>query len=373
MSIQTRPELSQSPKRIVVKIGSNGITNENGIDCKVLQSLTQDIHRFSTNGCQIILVSSGAIQMARAILKHPTNGDIDSLQALSAFGQPRLMSAYEAAFTELGLHCAQVLLTHEDLGSRRRNLNLRNTLLRLLANGMIPIVNENDSVSYSEITVGDNDQLAAMVAESIAADLLILLTGPDGLYNRDPSDPEAMVIQQIHASDDFRKVITRGQSAAGRGGMKTKLEAVRRVTPLGIPVIISSYKKPAPIASALTGGGSFFFATDQGNTSQRQRWLVSSVKAGAKIRIDTGARDALWRGASLLASGITSLAGPFRRGDGVSLIHNNRVIAYGLSEYSFKELEKIKGKNSQEIKSLLGRVPSKVVIHRNNLVLQPKD
>lgn len=365
-----RKELKRKPKRIVVKIGSAGVTNEHGIQTDKLSQLAREVRSLFDQKYEIIIVSSGAVQAGRAILNKPLKGDIDVLQALSAVGQPLLMAAYQEVLSKESLTCGQVLLTHEDLGHRKRNLNLRNTLLRLIHSGVVAIVNENDSVSYAEITVGDNDQLAAMVAEAIDADLLILLTGPDGVYTCDPSLPEARKIERITHSDNLLEIGTKGKSSAGRGGMKTKLDAVRRITPLGIPVIISSYKNPFPIHSALVGHGSFFLPDEETSSGKRRRWLVSSAKAGAKIKIDQGAFEALAKGASLLPSGIKRCEGSFKRGDCVSVIYRNQVIAHGLSEYSLKEIEKIKGHNSTQIKLLLGSVPSKVAIHRNNLVLK---
>ena len=365
-----RKELKSLPKRIVLKVGSLGVTGETGVDKARLASLSNDIIWLLKNKVEVILVSSGAIQVGRAHLRETKSEDINTLQAMSAIGQPLLMAAYQGIFQKKGVSTSQVLLTHEDLGNRKRNLNLRNTLLRLLEFGVLPIVNENDSVSTAEISVGDNDQLAAMVAEATMADLLVLLTGPDGLYTCDPEKEGAKKLTAIDPEDLLEQINTKGRSGAGRGGMKTKLDAVRRVTPLGIPVVISSYKAKNPIRNALSGGGSYFGVPKDTKKTGKKRWLVSSAKQGAKIKVDKGAYLALKKGASLLPSGIKSLEGLFRRGDLVTIYHQNKIIGHGLSEYSIKELTKIKGKKSSEIEAILGHYPSKVVIHRNHLALK---
>lgn len=372
MKVKYSKYFSKIPKRIVVKVGSNGVCDGAGLRRSVIASLAADIHHLLEHDHEVILVSSGAIHVGRQEAKLPDSIEMDVLQALSAIGQPLLMAAYQDAFRQLSRVCAQVLLTHEDLGHRQRNLNQRNTFLRLLSAKAIPIVNENDSVSYAEITVGDNDQLAAMLAQSLNADALILLTEPTGLFDRPPNEPGAQKIDQIHPDDEFSTISTKGQSTAGRGGMKTKVAAVRRITPLGIPAIISSFANPSPILAALEGAGTFFHAEPDTRLAARYRWLLSSAKAGAKIRIDQGAFEALSKGASLLPRGIRSLIGPFRRGDCVALTFRNRIVAHGLTEYSFRELEKIRGHKSDEIKAILGSLPSKVVIHRNNLVMTTK-
>lgn len=363
-----RRELKELPKRIVVKIGSNGIADPSGIHKDNLKRFTKDICELLDQDIELVLVSSGAIATGHSILGSEVQGGVDVLQALSALGQPPLIAAYQANLAKFNRNCAQVLLTHEDLADRQRSLNLRNTLLRLLEMKVVPIVNENDSVSYAEITVGDNDQLAAMLAMSLDANLLILLTGPDGLYTKNPETPGAEKISHLSAEDDFKRIWTHGQSSSGRGGMSTKLEAVRRVTPLGIPVVIASYNNESPITQALEGAGSFFYGATDSFNLPRERWLVSSVKAGAKIQVDQGAEEAILHGASLLPSGISQCYGTFRRGDCVSIIHRGKVLALGLSEYSSREVEKIKGCKSSDIAKLLGSMPSKVVIHRKNLV-----
>lgn len=361
----------QNFQRLVIKVGSSGVTDAEGLSEPKIQRITHDLAVLAKSSREVILVSSGAIQVGRSLgLSLDTEfPDMDLLQAYSALGQPRLMQAYDAALRKQDCRCAQVLLTHEDFSDRQRRLNLRNTLLRLLQLGVIPIVNENDSVSFAEITVGDNDQLAAMIAQAVQADVLILLTEPDGLFDRNPSDPSAQRLTQIDADDDFQKILTRGRSSSGRGGMKTKLEAVRRITPLGIPVLIATYNEAKPIQRALQGGGSYFAAQSRSSNSARQQWFVSGIKAGAIIRIDAGAYQALQEGASLLPSGIRSVAGKFRRGDIVKIMYQRKTIACGIAEYGSADFERIRGKRSEQIMAVLGKIPSKVAIHRNNLLM----
>jgi glutamate 5-kinase len=252
----------------------------------------------------------------------------------------------------------------------KRKLNLKNMMNRLLQTGITPILNENDSVSYAEITVGDNDQLAAMVTEMMEADGLIILTTPDGLYDRDPSLGEAQSLRKVAFDERFENLNLAGKSSAGRGGMITKLEAVRKLTPLGIPVILASFKKEEPVIAALEGGGTFFEGSPQCTRKARHRWMTASARLGATIRIDRGAGEAVLNNRSLLPSGIHQVEGTFKRGDCVKILCGNRVVALGLVEYSAAELRKIQGRQSQDIIRILGYCPSKVAVHKDNLVIR---
>ena len=294
-----RPQLSGQIKRVVVKIGSAGVTEGQGPNLSRIQNLAREVQHLMDRGHEVILVSSGSINAGRPYLTEESADEMSALQALSAIGQPKLMAGYQKAFDPHNLTVAQVLLTHDDMGNRHRSLNLRNTIIHLLQARIVPIVNENDSVSYAEITVGDNDQLAAMVAQVIDADLLVLLTGPKGLYTGDPQSPDSKIIREVAADDSLEHVNTKGKSNVGRGGMQTKLEAVRRVTPLGIPAIITTYDHLSPVISAIEGEGTLFHPAKSSDKGSRKRWIRSSAKPNAAIQVDQGASEALKKGASV--------------------------------------------------------------------------
>jgi glutamate 5-kinase len=369
--VSLRPELPSHCRRVVVKIGSAALANPTkGVDQSKIEQIVTDCQALRASGIELVLVSSGAIQIGRLALPKPVDETMDYLQACSALGQPALMACYSQAFGAHGLTCAQVLLTHEDIRSRRRSLNLQNMMQRLLEAGVVPILNENDSVSFAEITVGDNDQLAAMVAEMIAADCLIILSTPDGLYQQDPGAGPGQAIPLVRYNDSFDGLNLVGKTAAGRGGMRTKLEAVRKLTPLGIPVIIGSFKHATPVRTALAGGGTFFEGSPSPERSARDRWLVSSARLGAIIKIDKGASQALLHKGSLLPSGIVAVEGNFGRGDCVKVVCGRQTIGSGRVEYSAAELRRIQGHQSNEILGILGYCSAKVAIHRDNLVLR---
>lgn len=254
-----RKDLRRRPRRVVVKLGSSAVTRDKGgVDFDKLHNVLTDVSYLLSRGLQVTVVSSGAIHTGRAFLK-TRKTDISTLQALSAVGQPMLMSAYHDFFAKRGYQCAQILLTHEDFRSPVRYKNAQNTLKRLLENGVVPILNENDTVSNEEITVGDNDQLAAMTCEMIRPDLLVILTGADGLFDRNPDDPGAALIRHVAFGERLGHVTTDGRSRVGRGGMGTKLQAVHKVTALGTPVIMSNYRHKSPILEALTRSCGTFF------------------------------------------------------------------------------------------------------------------
>lgn len=366
--------MSEKLKRIVVKIGSLGVTEESGgVSEKKIHRLLHDLYRLKENGHQIILVSSGAINTGRSFIKRPEEKKmmISYQQACAAVGQPLLMNAYQKILSLWSWPSAQILVTHEDFKDRTRFLNIRNTILRLLDNGILPIINENDTVSFAEITVGDNDQLAVMVTEAADADGLILLTEADGLYDKNPKEPDAKRFDLIHYSDDFSGVKIAAKTSVGRGGMDTKLRAVRKLTPIGVDVVIGTFLQENPITRLLSkAGGSLFLGNPQAQTNRRQSWLSTVVKNEAIINIDEGAQTALLqKKTSLLPVGIRKVSGNFKRGDVVNVKYKNKIIAVGISEFSSKELELIKGKKSADISHLITDAPSNVAIHKDNLLL----
>lgn len=371
-----RPQFKNKIKRIVIKLGSLCVTSQTGrVRYSKMREIAQDIAQLRSSGIDVILVSSGAINAGRPHLEHPTLAptQVSWLQACAAVGQPRLMKAYQKIFTQLNIATAQVLLTHDDVKNNRRYLNLRNTFETLLANKSIPIVNENDSVSFEEITLGDNDQLAAMVCEITQADALLLLSESDGLY---PSDPRSNALikpmEYVKYKDDLSSVEIFKKTSVGKGGMRTKLEAVKKLTPLGTAVILASFKEPHPVQRALfqSSSGSFFEPAPVKLASRKKARILARFRNHAVINIDDGAHAALVKNASLLPVGVVDVRGLFHRGDVVAIQHKKNTVAYGITEYDSKEIFKIRGLKSEDVKKRLGDDASKVVVHKNNLVLK---
>jgi glutamate 5-kinase len=366
--------MSKNLKRIVVKIGSLGVTEElGGVSEKKIHRLLHDLYRLKEAGHEIILVSSGAINTGRSFVKRPEEKKmmISYQQACAAIGQPILMNAYQKILSMWSWPSAQLLVTHEDFKDRTRFLNIRNTIMRLLENGILPIINENDTVSFAEITVGDNDQLAVMVTEAVDADGLILLTEADGLYDKNPKEEDAKRFDIVHFSDDFSGIKIAAKTSVGRGGMDTKLRAVRKLTPLGVDVVIGTFLQDNPISRLLAkGGGSLFLGNPETQVNRRQSWLSTVVKNEAVINIDEGAAEALLKKkTSLLPVGVRKVSGTFKRGDVVNVKLKNKIIAVGICEFSSKELELIKGKKSSDIAITIEDAPSNVAIHKDNLLL----
>lgn len=368
-----RADFANSPTRVVVKIGSQVITfPEGGEDASQIEKVVTDIQKLREQNVEVILISSGAIQSGVPYLPGvKKDADLATGQALSAIGQIQLMKTYQKHFESHGIHCGQVLLTHEDFKAKNRYLNAKNTISLLLRHGVVPILNENDSVSFQEIALGDNDQLAVMVAQMMEAHALVILTGPDGLYNKDPAASDAQKFNKIEYGKELPQILIGAKSGAGRGGMKTKLEAVKKLTPLGIPVVLATYKENQAIVRALTdsNAGSFFEANPKFSKHRHKGWLLSTAKSQASIRVDAGAYQAILKGASILPKGIVSVSGNFTRGDCISVKYQRKIFAVGLSQYSSRDIDKIKGKDAGDIEAILGNCPSKVVIHRNHLAL----
>jgi len=387
-----RAEIKFNPQRIVIKLGSSAVTKkEGGVDPQKIEAIVENLLELKAKGIEIVVVSSGAIHTGRGVLGFTTEdreqekGNISLLQALSAVGQPYLIKTYGEIFERKCAKCAQVLLTHDDFGDRQRFFNARNTLHELLKRGVIPILNENDSVSFEEISLGDNDQLAAKTASMIHADLVLLLSETDGLYTFPPGDPRAQQVQEIpfaELKDEehfMRKLKLSSQSSAGRGGMRSKLEAVKKMAQQGIAVIIASHSYPYPIARALQESvGSFFYGKEsrknllpaQTSREEKKWWAISTVKHNALIKVDKGAFLAISKSASLLPAGIVATQGTFRRGDCVAISYGKKIFAYGLCEYNDSDVRQIMGHKSVEIEKILGLCPSEEVIHRNNLILR---
>lgn len=361
--------------RVVIKVGSLAVTDETGgVSTAKIKAIVQELESLKKMGYAPILVSSGAINSGRGLIKRPEEKKmmISFQQAAAAVGQPLLMKAYVDALAETNSHCAQILVTHEDFKLRQRFLNIRNTINRLIENDVLPIVNENDTVSYEEITVGDNDQLAVMIAEATDAEKLILLTEADGLFNKNPKEPDAVRFDVVDFKDDFSGVKFAAKTSVGRGGMDTKLKAVRKLTPNGVDVIIGTFLTENPLTRLLTGkGGSLFKGNPEKQKSKRKSWMSTIVKNDAWVVVDEGCYAAMMKATtSLLPIGIKKVHGVFKRGDVIQVKHKNKTIAVGISEFDYKEMDLVKGKKSLEISHLIENAPSKVAIHKDNLLIK---
>jgi glutamate 5-kinase len=359
----------------VVKVGSGLVTTPGaGADPDRIEALAGELASVR-QGREVVLVTSGAIVtgMARLSLAVPPRS-IPEKQAAAAVGQSALMWHYEAAFKRHAIPVGQVLLTAQDIADRTRYLNARNTLLVLLRFGVLPIVNENDTVAVEEIKVGDNDNLSALVASLIEADLLVLLTDVDGLYTADPArDPAARRVETVEAvTDDILRLVWKGTGAGSVGGMATKLQAAQKAAASGVPMIIGSGREPGTLRRMLAGEPvGTFFAPRADRLAARKRWIAFAAPPQGRLTVDDGARQALTlQGRSLLPSGVVEVAGDFGAGDIVALLDTGgREFARGLVNYDAGELRRIRGAKTREIEDRLGYRSFDEVIHRDNLVL----
>ncbi len=362
--------------RLVVKVGSSLVTNEGrGLDHDAVAHWAEEIAGLRNAGKEIVLVSSGAIAEGMQRLGWSSRPKaIHELQAAAAVGQMGLVQAYESAFATFGLRTAQVLLTHEDLADRRRYLNARTTLRTLLGLGVIPIINENDTVTTEEIKVGDNDTLGALVTNLIEADALVLLTDQIGLFTADPRrDPSATLVREARAGDPVLEAMAGSAgSAIGKGGMLTKVLAAKRAARSGASTVIASGRE-AHVLTRLAAGeaiGTELVAETQ-TLAARKQWLADHVQLAGRLSLDAGAVHALAReGKSLLPIGVLAVEGAFQRGEIVGCFApDGREIARGLVNYDASETARILRKPSTEIESILGYVDEPELIHRDNLVL----
>jgi glutamate 5-kinase len=362
--------------RLVIKVGSSLVTDEGrGLDHEAVGRWASEIATLRAAGKEIVLVSSGAIAEGMKRLGWSVRPRaIHELQAAAAVGQMGLVQAYESAFGNFGLRTAQVLLTHEDLADRRRYLNARTTMRTLLALGVIPIINENDTVTTEEIRVGDNDTLGALVTNLIEADVLVLLTDQPGLYTADPRrDPSATLVREARAGDPALEAMAGGAgSTIGKGGMLTKVLAAKRAARSGASTVIASGRE-ANVLTRLAEGeaiGSELVAQMQ-TLAARKQWLADHVQLAGRLQLDPGAVRALTReGKSLLPIGVVAVDGAFQRGEVVGCFGPDGLeIARGLVNYDAAEASRILRRPSSEIESILGYVDEPELIHRDNLVL----
>lgn len=363
--------------RIVVKVGTSTLTGGSPrLSLPRITSLAQQISAMMESGSQVILVSSGAIAAGRERLEFPElTRSIPIKQMLAAVGQPRLMNVYEQLFGIYERQVAQILLTREDISERRRYLNARNTLEALLNQGVLPIVNENDTIATEEIKIGDNDTLSALVANLIEADLLVLLTDQEGLFTSDPNrNKDAVLIEEISTPDipvDVWVAAGGSRNGLGTGGMLTKLQAADIARRSGTRVVIARGDMTDVLLKLVAGeklGTCFLPVTD--TLESRKRFMLAGAKPRASIRIDDGALKALRGGGSLLPVGITHVLGSFDRGDIVKVKTNEgKDCAVGLANYASMDIQKIMGNRSSEIEGLLGYAYGEEVIHHNNMTV----
>jgi glutamate 5-kinase len=365
----------QQAKRVVVKIGSALLVEQatGRINRAWLGTLAADVARLRARGQEVLLVSSGAIALGRRHLGLPSGKlKLDEKQAAAAVGQIRLAHAWKEVLDEHELTVAQILLTFGDTEERRRYLNARNTLGALLRLGSIPLINENDTVATSEIRYGDNDRLAARVAQMISADCLVLLSDVDGLYTADPTkDPHAIFIPEVHGiTPEIERMAGGSASAVGSGGMATKIAAARIAVAAGCHMCVALGHELYPLKRIETGARCSWFYPNANPITVRKQWIAGSLKPAGELRVDAGAAAALQRGKSLLPAGIAQVSGKFDRGDAVVVRDaEGRELARGLSAYSSDDAERIRGRKSGEIEAILGFRGRDEIIHRDDLVV----
>ncbi|MCL1804605.1 MAG: glutamate 5-kinase [Clostridiales bacterium] len=370
-----------SKRRIVVKVGSSTLMHETGnLNLARMELLVRQLVDLRNQGREVILVTSAAVGAGMGRLnvqEYPK--EISSRQALAAVGQGILMHTYEKFFGEYGAAVAQILLTKDDVAHRRRYLNARNTLRRISEYGAVPIINENDTVAFDQVKVGDNDTLAAMVAGLVDADLLVLLSDIDGLYTQDPrKDPGAELIPVVEEiTGEIEALAGGGGSKFASGGMATKIAAARIAVTQGIPMVLTngSHRHCLQFLNVQEGegedggtpGGTLFVPSAH-VLGSRKGWLAYSTRPAGAIVVDEGASAALLdMGRSLLPSGILHVEGGFQRGEVVDIRRGAETIARGIVNYSTEEIEKIRGRHSSEIDAILGPGNDPEVIHRDNL------
>jgi glutamate 5-kinase len=364
-----------SARRIVVKVGSSSLTTASGgLDADRVDALVDVLAKSRGGDAEVVLVSSGAIAAGLAPLgleQRPR--DLARQQAAASVGQGLLMARYTASFARYGLRVGQVLLTAEDASRRAHYRNAFRTLEQLLAMGAVPVVNENDTVATAEIRFGDNDRLAALVAHLVRADLLVLLSDVDGLYDGDPSKPGTSRIDEVRGPQDLSGVVigSAGKAGVGTGGMVTKVEAARIATGAGIPVVLTAARHAA---DALAGRptGTLFHRTGR-RSADRLLWLEHASAPRGAVRLDAGAvRAVVERHSSLLAAGVTGVEGEFGAGDPVDLLdENGNIIARGLVNFDVRELPLLLGRSSRDLARELGPAYEREVVHRDDLVVLP--
>ncbi len=371
---RARARRLRDARRLIVKVGSALLVDARSgrLNRAWLESLGDDLARAAKRGQQLIVVSSGAIALGRRHLGLAAGRlRLEESQAAAAVGQIRLARAWQEILEERGLAVAQLLLTLEDTEERQRYLNARATLNTLLALGAVPVINENDTVATAEIRYGDNDRLAARVAQMASAECLVLLSDIDGLYSADPGrDAAARFIPEVRAIDDGVEAMAAGPSSGvGSGGMTTKVAAARIALAAGCSLCIASGRRPNPLRAVEDGERCTWFLPGTTPLASRKQWIAGTLTPRGRLSVDAGAAAALGRGKSLLPAGVTRVSGRFERGDTVSVVADGREIARGLAAYSSTDATRIAGRRSGEIESLLGYRGREELIHRDDLVV----
>ncbi len=364
----------QKLRRVVVKIGSALLVDETGeFAPQSLDRLATDIALARGAGQELLIVSSGSVAIGCHVLGiKRRRARLDELQAAAAAGQVQLVQAWQSALSAHGLGAAQILLTPDDTEHRRRFLNARGTLNRLLDHDVVPVINENDTVATDELRYGDNDRLAARVAQLVMADGLILLSDVDGLYGADPrTDPSAEHVPVVRSLDAaIFDMAGETSSAVGSGGMRTKLEAARIATHAGCTTVIANGHGPAPLKALGEGARCTVFLPEGTPAAARKQWLAGRLEVRGSLELDAGAVAALNKGSSLLPVGVVATDGEFRRGDAISLLApDKRELGRGLVAYDAAEVQAILGCRSEDIEGRLGYRGRSVVVHRDDLVL----
>ncbi len=375
MKNSVRQEVFDLSRTLIIKIGSNVLTRgDDQLDLDCIRHLSEQVDRLISSGRKVVIVSSGAVAAGIGILGLPRRPEsLPALQAAAAVGQTHLIKAWGDNLNRSGHTVAQILVTVNDFRNRRRYLNVRNTIRTLFDFDVVPIVNENDSVSIEEITLGDNDQLASMIAAQVADPLLIILSGIDGLYDGPPSASGSKVISLVEKPDDtLLSHVSAEQSSRGRGGMSAKLSAISDATSGGESVILANGRTEGILDRISRGDevGTLFLAA--GSTVPAwKKWIRSATRPQGKLVLDDGAcRAVVAEGSSLLAVGICEVVGEFDQGASVELVNSShRVLARGLSNYTSADVRKILGRRTAQIPELLGHVPYGEVVHRDNLVV----
>lgn len=368
---------TEAAKRIVVKIGTNTLCDHRGEpEPGFMEDIADELVELARRGHEVLIVTSGAIGVGKGVLGVPGSvQDIHLRQALAAAGQPHLMKLWADAFGRREVRVAQLLLTQHAFTSRKAFLNLRNTTEKLLELGVVPIINENDTVSIDEIdaSFGDNDRLSAYVAAKTGADLLVILSNVAGLYSRPPDVPGAELVPVVdELTDEVMRMAAYKPGSGGRGGMQSKLEAAKVATRGGTQVVIAHGREPQVVSRILAGESVGTRFLPRGRLRSKEKWLEIARPAG-RVHVDEGAAKALWAGRHLLPAGVVRVEGSFSRGSVIEICHAERVIAKAVTQFAAKELEAAQGKRSGEVKALLDLKGAANITRKNNVVVLERE
>ena len=358
-------------KKIVIKLGSSTVVDKKGnFKRKWLDSLISDIKKLKNNKQEVVIVSSGAIALGQNYLNIKNKKvKLEMSQAVASVGQIHLINEFQKLFEKNKIKIGQILITPDDTEQRRRALNARRTFENLFKLGSVPVVNENDTTATSEIKYGDNDRLAARVAQIIGADLLIILSDVDGLY-KTVSNKKSLIKKVEVINNNIFSLIDKKFNAYGSGGMLTKIEAAKICMNAGCNMLIANGKSLYPIKQIIEKKLFTWFVPKISNLDARKKWIISSLSSAAKIYIDQGASKALKSGKSLLPAGITKVSGTFKKGDNILIVDNNNVdIARALSSFTSNEIDKIKGLHSDQIENILGYASKSEIVHKDDIVI----